>query len=181
MIFHRLIYHPQAISQTQNRLLNEAEDAGDICHCLHTVIHDMIATPQRPGRFPINLQSHGGGQTATKTRLEASHRLFRPLFFLPSEASEPSIIFFFFFLEMIFPSLSLTSCRVMFIKRKSIFKALPAPQIDWEHVWKGETLPFQPVTARPSRADLCKSGLFLAGCFTFRRKVQPLVQKFVIW
>lgn len=76
------IHHPQPIHQTQTRLLNQAQDAHGICHFLHAVIHDMIATPLRPGRFSIDLQSRG--DLRLKKRMEASYLLFVRLhFFFP--------------------------------------------------------------------------------------------------
>lgn len=157
---HRLIHHPQAIRQTQTHLLHSAENAGDICHCLHAVIHDMITTTRRSGRFPINLRSQGGRQAPSKLRL----RFFWPLYFLLKHLKHLSSFFFYF------PSPSLRICLVMFIKRKSIFKALPAPQ-NWLRT-RVETrgafilANYRQASARPSRADECKSGLFPAVCFT---------------
>lgn len=80
------IHHPQPIHQTQTRLLNQAQDAHGICHFLHAVIHDMIATLLHPGRFSIDLQSQG--DLRLKKRMEATYLLFVRLhFFFPPEAS----------------------------------------------------------------------------------------------
>lgn len=76
----------------------------------YAVIHDMIATFIRPGRFTINLQSQGNRQTESQRGIDASCLLFCLSCFFP-DALPPSIMLF-----------SLRSCRMMFIKESRFSK-----------------------------------------------------------
>lgn len=138
----------------------------------------MIATLRRPGRFPINLRSRGGGQTASKTRLEASHLLFRPLYFLQKHLKHPSFLFF--------SPLSVSEKLPRDVYQKEVdFQSITCAS-NWlrtrvEMRDASLSANYRQASGRPYRADECKSALFLAVCFTFGRKVQPLVQKLVFW
>lgn len=99
----------------------------------------MIATLIRPGRFTINLQSHGNRETESDREGGGERErggllvwfLSFPLF--QTHRDHPSRFFFFL-------PLSFGGWRMMFIRGSRFSLHYLSPQIDWEHVRKHKSL-----------------------------------------
>lgn len=139
----RLIHHPQAIRQTQKP--SPPLSRGRWRHLSLPPRCQLWYDWDAATSWTLPNQSAEPRRRTESVKDEAGAFTFAfPAAVFSSEASDPSIILFFYYHDYYYfpPSLSPRSCHVMFIKRKSIFRALPEPQIDWGHVRKYETFPF---------------------------------------